>query len=119
MLPTILAVDFDGTLVEDKYPDIGSINREIWDAVKQAQDEGCKIILWTCRTEHWLQDAVRFCEENGLVFDAVNENLPQIQCFYGGDTRKVFADLYIDDRNAYIDDMGNLKGAAFSAFFSQ
>lgn len=102
LFPPILAVDFDGTLVENKFPEIGEVNHVIWEAVSAYQAAGWKIILWSCRTEIMLQDAVNFCAERGLTFDAVNENLPEVQKYYGGDTRKVFANMYIDDRSAAL-----------------
>ena len=79
LFPPILAVDFDGTLVDNKFPEIGEVNPVIWKAVSDYQAMGWKIILWSCRTETMLQDAVKFCEERGLIFDAVNENLPEVQ----------------------------------------
>ena len=102
LFPPILAVDFDGTLVENKFPEIGGVNFAIWKAVSAYQAAGWKIILWSCRTKGMLQDAVDFCAERGLTFDAVNENLPEVQAYYGGDTRKVFANMYIDDRSAAL-----------------
>ena len=102
MFPPILAVDFDGTLVENKFPEIGAIRETMWNAVKAYQAIGWKIILWTCRTDDMLDDAVKFCKMNGIVPDAVNENLPEVKAVYGGDTRKVFANMYIDDRNAAL-----------------
>ena len=62
--------------------------------------QGDRLILWTCRSGEQLEEALFFCMARGLVFDAVNENLPETieQC--GGDSRKIFADLYIDDRCA-------------------
>ena len=102
-LPKIAAVDFDGTLVKDKFPEIGEINSVVWDSVKQLQDNGYKLILWTCRSNDLqgtqLDDAVAFCKKEGLEFDAVNENLKEVQDMFGGDTRKVYADVYIDDKN--------------------
>ena len=100
--PKIIAVDFDGTLVEDRYPEIGEIRLAMWKSIMQAKEDGCKIILWTCRTDEYLTAAVEFCERHGLLFDAVNDNLPETKATYGGNTRKVFADLYIDDRNGAL-----------------
>ena len=102
LFPPIIAVDFDGTLVDNKFPDIGEINPVMWNAVKAYQDTGWKIILWTCRTDEMLTDAVDFCKEHGLTPDAVNTNLPEVQAYYKGDTRKIFANMYIDDRNASL-----------------
>lgn len=95
----IIAVDFDGTLCENKYPDIGEPNMELIDFLMNCQLNGDKVILWTCRNEKQTKAAVDWCSEKGLVFDAVNENLPEIITEFGGDTRKIFANIYIDDRN--------------------
>ena len=97
-LPKIIAVDFDGTLVEDNFPEAGKPNLELIQLLKTLQGFGVKVILWTCRTGKHLFDAVHYCLGHDLIFDAVNENLPEVQKLYGGDTRKVFADLYIDDK---------------------
>lgn len=103
LFPQIAAVDFDGLLVENKFPEIGEIRQPMFDAVKQLQQNGWKIILWSCRTDEMLAEAVAFCTNHGLVPDAVNENLKEVQEYFGGDTRKVFANIYLDDRNAIYD----------------
>jgi hypothetical protein len=95
----VYAIDFDGTIVEDKYPEIGEPKRNRIDAILRLQSYGAKIILWTCRTGEQLQEAVKWCADRGLIFDAVNQNLPEVQAKWGGDTRKVFCDMYIDDKN--------------------
>lgn len=95
----IWAVDFDGTIVTNKYPRIGEPNTALIQRLRQAQREGVGLILWTCRTGIALQEAVRFCAAQGLVFDAVNENLPCIKSRFGTDPRKVYAHKYIDDRS--------------------
>lgn len=95
----IIAVDFDGTIVEDKFPEIGSPNTPLIDWLKEYKLGGGKLILWTSRNGSDLTKAVKFCQEIGLVFDTVNENLPEIISLWGGDTRKVFADYYIDDKS--------------------
>lgn len=97
-LPKIVAVDFDGTLVEDHFPEVGPINQEMFDLCFQLQEQGIKLILWTSRDHFNLAEAVKFCSEHGLVFDAVNENLKEVQEMFKNDTRKVYADLYIDDK---------------------
>lgn len=103
LFPPILAVDFDGTLVSNKFPEIGEPDFVVSSTVKAYQDMGWKIILWTCRTDETLQNAVDFCRETlGIEFDAVNDNLPEVQEYFGGSTRKVFANLYWDDRNAAL-----------------
>lgn len=95
----IIAVDFDGTLCENKYPEIGEPRRNVIDYVKTRREHGDKIILWTCRVGEMLENAVKWCAERGLKFDAVNANLPEVIESFGGDTRKIFANEYIDDRN--------------------
>lgn len=103
LFPPILAVDFDGTLVENKFPSIGKPDYIISGMVKTYQNMGWKIILWTCRTGQTLQEAVDFCKEQlDLEFDAVNDNLPEVQQYFGESTRKVFANMYLDDRNAVL-----------------
>ena len=100
---TIIAVDFDGTLCRNAYPRIGEPRVTMINFLKNAQrkngPDACKIILWTCRTGDLLAEAVEWCETMGLKFDAVNENLPEIVEEFGGDSRKIYADVYIDDRN--------------------
>lgn len=95
----IVAVDFDGTLCDDKYPKIGYPNRSLIANLIRWQKAGDKIILWTCRQNKELSAAVASCEEWGLKFDAVNENLPEVIEQYGTNCRKIAADLYIDDRS--------------------
>lgn len=101
MLPVILAVDFDGTLVTNRFPEIGEIRPEVWNAVLSAQKDGCKIILWTSRTGEVINQAVQFCNEHGLVFNAINDNIPEVKAL-GWDARKVFAKYYIDDRMSVV-----------------
>jgi len=95
----VIAVDFDGTLVTDEWPGIGAPIWETIDYVKARQAEGSKIILWTNRVGAELDAAVRWCEGNGLIFDAVNENLPEMIELFGADSRKIYADEFIDDRS--------------------
>lgn len=98
----IIAVDFDGTLCENKWPEIGEANEELIWYLRTRQAAGDKIILWTCRVGDLLQQAVHFCYDQGLIFDAVNENLPETIEWMKGDSRKIFAHEYIDDRNRLI-----------------
>lgn len=97
-----IAVDFDGTLHKGKYPSIGSENKGPMAYVKWQKKQGAKLILWTCRRGKELDDAVEWCKNRGLIFDAVNENLPEVIEAFGGDTRKVVADEYLDDKNIFI-----------------
>jgi hypothetical protein len=94
----IVAVDFDGTLCENRYPYAGLPNYALLNVLRQLKASGeIELILWSCRIGEPLRFAVDWCKEQGLEFDAVNENLPRIVEQFGGDNRKVFANLYIDD----------------------
>jgi hypothetical protein len=95
----VIAIDFDGIIVEDQYPDIGPTKKEWVKYINAVRGTGWRFILWTCRSGDKLEAALERCRAEGLVFAAVNENLPEHIAKYGGDTRKVFADYYIDDRN--------------------
>lgn len=94
-----VAIDFDGTLCYNAFPEIGDPNIRVIKLVKLLKFSGVKLILWTCRNGEYLDAAVKWCKEHGLEFDAVNENLKETQECFGGDTRKVWADLYLDDKN--------------------
>lgn len=98
----IIAVDFDGTLCENKWPEIGEANEDMIYYLRKRQAEGDKLILWTCRVGDMLRKAINWCYNYGLIFNAVNENLPEIIDSFGSDTRKIFANEYIDDRNRLI-----------------
>lgn len=93
----IIAVDFDGTLCTDRYPEIGMANEELIEYLKQRRAEGDRLILWTCRNEEQTKEAVEWCRQWGLYFDAVNDNLPEIVEEFGCNRRKIFANEYIDD----------------------
>lgn len=99
----IYAIDFDGTLCVDAYPEIGAPRQGIIDFMKAAQRGGDRFILWTCRSGSNLEAAVKWCATHGLTFDAINDNLPENIARYGNNCRKVNADRYIDDRNITID----------------
>lgn len=113
-----IAVDFDGTLVTNKYPDIGeplqgfTFNRTLIEEMKLLRTHGHKVILWTCRNAKALEDAVSFCKEHGLEFDAINDDLEENKVGWeeslewwrkSGKARKIYADIYLDDRALSID----------------
>ena len=93
-----IAVDFDGTIVEHEYPKIGKEKLFAIDTLKQLQQEGNRLILWTSREGELLDEAVAFCHERGLDFYAVNANQPD-DALFGRHSTKVMADVYIDDHN--------------------
>ena len=93
-----IAVDFDGTIVEHKYPKIGKARPFAFETLKALQKQGHELILWTYRAGKELSDAVNFCKENGVEFIAVNCNYPG-EVIDDSISRKIYADIYIDDRN--------------------
>lgn len=95
----IIAVDFDGTLCENKWPEIGEPNLELITHLKQEKASGAKLILWTCRVDELLSAAITWCDnDHQLQFDMINGNLPEVIREFGSDTRKIFAHEYIDDK---------------------
>lgn len=95
----IIAVDFDGTIVEHKYPEIGRELPFAIETLKKLQKERHRIILWSVREGKLLQDAIDFCRERGLEFYAVNSNYAEETLESTHYSRKLKADLFIDDRN--------------------
>jgi hypothetical protein len=93
-----IAVDFDGTIVEHKYPDIGRELLFAFETLKELQKQNHQLILWTYRSGKELDEAVEFCRERGIEFYAVNKNYPEEE-FDERISRKIQADVYIDDRN--------------------
>lgn len=104
MKQLIYCVDFDGTLAENCYPHIGQPKWNVINFCKKVKAKGHILILWTCRFDKLLQNAIDFCKEMGLEFDYINENAPQRTELYGNDSRKIGADYYIDDK-AILPDM--------------
>jgi len=95
----VWAVDFDGTLCKNAWPDIGDPNIPLIEHLKLARQSGVAVILWTCREGEAQARAVLWCAGFDLYFDAVNQNVPERIAMYGTDSRKVSADAYIDDRS--------------------
>ena len=104
-LPETWAVDFDNTLAYTVYPDILGPRLDVITKVRKARERGIKIILWTCREDKSLDDAINFCKEYGLEFDAINNNIPERIEYYKNDCRKIGADVYIDDRAILPEDV--------------
>lgn len=97
-----IAIDFDGCLCKNMWPDIGLPNFDAINAAIQARQEGAALILWTCRVGEKLESAIQFCKNYGLEFDAVNDNLPERVAFYNANPRKVNADEYWDDLSIFV-----------------
>ena len=94
----IIAVDFDGTLSKGRWPDVGVPNFLLIEKLLQLQQDGHKLILWTCREGQYLDAARAFLNENGIDMDGYNFSPYQLQ------SRKIVADIYIDDKNVFMVD---------------
>ena len=102
----VIAVDFDGTLCVDNFPNIGKQSRQqkkLLNTLIKLQKKGHKLILWTNRGDNekhkCLTEAIEWCKEKGLSFDAINQNLKEVeQKKISGYSPKIMADFYIDDK---------------------
>ena len=94
-----IAVDFDGTIVEHRYPQIGKEIPFAIDTLKMLQQEGHWLILWSVREGKLLEEAVEWCKARGLEFYAVNSDYPEDDAPKGDRSRKLTAELFIDARN--------------------
>ena len=94
-----IAVDFDGTIVEHRYPKIGEEIPFATDTLKILAQERHKLILWTVREGELLEEAIEWCRQRGVFFYSVNKDYPEEEKSHNGFSRKLKADLFIDDRN--------------------
>ena len=94
-----IAVDFDGTLVEHRYPEIGREFPFAFSTLRKFRQDGNKLILWTVREGRLLDEAIAYCRERGVEFDAVNGCYPDSSLVAELDSRKLKASVFIDDRN--------------------
>ena len=95
----IIAIDFDGTIAKENYPSIGFPRKGVANALYQLRLKGHIVIINTCRVGKYVDDAKDFMLEHRIPYDYFNENDPRIIELYGNDSRKISADLYIDDKN--------------------
>ncbi len=123
----IIAVDFDSTLTlnEDTYPECGTPNEPAIALLKKYRENGGKLILWTCRYGKSLFNALKLCSDYGLYFDAVNDNLPEQSALWREShpnaemSRKIFAHLYIDDKDPRSVLMGGVDWNTISMLLFQ
>ena len=94
-----IAVDFDGTIVEHRYPEIGREIPFAVDTLKMLSRDGHRLILWSVREGRLLDEAVAWCRERGLEFYAVNKDYPEEERSHDNYSRKLKVELFIDDRN--------------------
>ena len=96
----VIAVDFDGTIVEHRYPLIGKELPFAIETLQKLTQEGHRLVLWTVREGDLLDEAVEFCRSRGLEFYAVNREYPEEKIEANNHySRKLKADIWIDDRN--------------------
>lgn len=95
----VIAIDFDGTIVTEAYPDIGEEIAGAIEGIKSLQSQGLCCILWTCRTGEYLDAAVSWLEDRGVTMDYVNESSDEAIVYWGSNPRKIAAEIYIDDRS--------------------
>lgn len=100
----VYAIDFDGVICEDNYPNIGKPNKAVIDKMEKLHKEGHIIIIWTCRCDDKLEKAKVWLKENNVVFDYINENDKDRMERYGNDSRKIGADFYVDDLMLSVED---------------
>lgn len=97
-----VAIDFDGTIVEHMFPEIGAIKQNVVDKIKKWYAEGHTIIIWTCRTDQYAEEAKKFLDDNEIPYHYFNENPTNP---FGDRCRKILADVYLDDRALNVDDL--------------
>ena len=95
----IVAIDFDGTIVEDQFPEVGKMIPGSKENINRLYFEGYTIIIWTCRTHIRMLEAVEWLAKNGIKYHYINTNCKKnVEKYDGSDPRKISADIYIDDR---------------------
>jgi hypothetical protein len=103
----IYAFDFDGTIVESKFPEIGNIKKDTVDFMKKCHEKGHRVIIWTCRTGKYLLDMKKFLIKNHIPFDYIN-NDPENSL----KSKKIYADYYIDDKAVNVNDIKSIEKTA-------
>ena len=94
----IIAIDFDGTISTGRYPAIDGLREGAKEAIMSLYTEGHYIIINTCRSGQQLLDAINFMLHEGIKFHRVNDNHPDESARYNNNSRKIFAHVYIDDK---------------------
>lgn len=100
-----IAIDFDGTVVEDKYPKIGELKPLVKETINKQVEDGHKVIISSCRSGKDEMLAFEFLLEMGIRFHCFNNNHPDLISKYRNDCRKIGADLYIDDKSVFCNEI--------------
>lgn len=94
----IIAIDFDGTICRGIYPNIDGLQPDAKQYIQKLKDDGHYIIIYTCRCGDYLTQAINWLLANEIPFDRVNDNEPQSIALYKNNSRKVYAHVYVDDK---------------------
>lgn len=108
MKKLVILVDFDNTIVHEKYPDVGPAVNGAKETINWLHALGHTIIIWTCREGDYADDAIEYLIDNGIRFDYFNQNCPERTEKYGWDSRKIGSDIMIDDRSIFSKMMGDV-----------
>lgn len=95
----IIAIDFDDTVAVSQYPTIVAMMPGAKKYINKLYDDGHYVIIWTCRMGGPLDMAIKWLNDNGIKYHKVNEHHPELVERYQNDTRKIAADIYVDDKN--------------------
>tara|TARA_R110000796_G_scaffold59008_1_gene135905 strand:- start:1024 stop:1386 length:363 start_codon:yes stop_codon:yes gene_type:complete len=98
MKKLVLAIDFDGTIAELAFPEVGALRKDADKVIRQLYSDGHSIVINTCRSGRHEGMAQDFLEENNIPYHIINSNLPELITLYNADCRKISADIYIDDK---------------------
>jgi len=113
----IFAIDFDNTLAEEGWPGAGAIKKDAAEVIKWFKHRGVYIIIWTCRERQVDVDAAKIALANaGVPYDRFNENCPELTLKFNADSRKIGADLYIEDKTLLV---GNLSWPVIKALAAE
>lgn len=96
-----IAIGFDGTIVDNKYPEIGKEKPCAVRVIKKLIEEGNEVILWTSRSGERLTEATEWCLDKGITLYSVNSNHPGyvVAPSFKGKSCKISADVYVDGAN--------------------
>jgi len=101
-----IAIDFDGTIAEDSFPELGAIKPYAAQVIKKVADHGGQIAIWTCRAGVYVNQIKELLNEYGIPYHTFNEPFPEQLAMFPDNSRKIFADVYIDDRSLHAKEEG-------------
>jgi hydroxymethylpyrimidine pyrophosphatase-like HAD family hydrolase len=93
-----VAFDFDGTLCENKFPEIGEPKKDIIKLLEIFHENDWDIIIWTCRSNEYQEAMKKWLDAKEIPYDFINENP---NTYFKNESRKIYADIYIDDKGLF------------------